>query len=88
MNQCDLRPYLGEDLRTEEEKIKQRLDLRRWQAQYLSAEERANSKLAMTLDWEYVYGKRNPLAPDAVWLRKPYKYPHNHKLDFGFFQHM
>lgn len=88
MDKCELRPYLGEDLRTEEEKMKQRLDLRRFQAQYLSKSEKAHSKLHGTLNWEYVFGKKNPLAPDAVWLRKPYKYPHLYKLDYKFFQHM
>lgn len=87
MNELELRPYLGEDLRTEEEKLTQRAALRRWQAQALTERERAMSKLHMPLNWEYVFGNKNPKAPDAVWLRKPYKFPYRIKIDREFLEH-
>ena len=88
MDQCDLRPYLGEDLRTEEEKSEMRLALRRWFAQGRTAQEVGLSKLHMPLNWEYVFGDRNKHAPDGVWLRKPEKFRERSKLDRNYFEHM
>lgn len=88
MDGCELRPYLGQDLRTEEEKSEMRVALRRWLAQGKTAEEVGLSKLHKPLDWEYVFGDRNKHAPDAVWLRKPEKFRERSKLDRNFFEHM
>jgi small subunit ribosomal protein S30 len=80
-----LKPYLGVDLRSEQEILTTRHKLSRRYGQFISNCEKWYIERAMHAPWEFVYGMRNPKAPPCLQWKKLPRYPNELKRDWNKF---
>lgn len=80
-SQVPLRPYLGLDTRTDEERADCEERLRRWFGQCKSQRERYYHRMARTDPIEWILCEKNPHAPSCVHFRRRPKYLHLMKRD-------